>query len=105
MPKLKNQSIKFLLTSLRLPLDLHQQLLKKMEDLGETSLNKTIGMLLESALYNPRTDKHFQYTVMLYALMQEAILSLVEEPQSLLDRAEQRAAKILQNFSQSPLDV
>jgi hypothetical protein len=104
MPTLKNSADKFFPTSIRLPVDLHQRLLKKSEQMGQTSLNKTIQELLEMALHQQPLDKQLQYTVMLYALLREAIVSLVEEPESLLDRAEQKATKILGNYS-SAIDL
>ena len=101
---MKKSNHSLLPTSVRLPPDLHQKLLQKAKDFGQLSLNKTIQELLEFALHQQKMDKHVQYTVMLYALMREASLSLVEERESLLDRADKKAAKILESFS-SPLDA
>jgi metal-responsive CopG/Arc/MetJ family transcriptional regulator len=87
-------------TSIRLPAYLYQQLEQKSEEMGNLGISKTIQILLESALENQQTNNQFKYTIMTYALMQEAIASLVEDAQSLMGRADARAEQMIERLQE-----
>ncbi len=83
--------------SIRLPEHLHQQLELKSQQWGSIGISKTIQLLLQAAIENPADRDQSKYGFMTYTLLQEAILSLVEDADQLIDRATQKTEYIIRN--------
>jgi hypothetical protein len=72
--------------SIRLPEHLYQQLETKAHEMGDLKISDTIRILLCASL----SESTVRYDFKTYTLVYEAIMSLVDDPQSLIDRASQR---------------
>ncbi len=81
--------------SIRLPEHLYQQLEQKSQEWGGIGISKTIQLLLQAAMENPLDRDQSKYGVMTYTLVHEAILSLVEDGDGLIDRAHKQTEKIM----------
>jgi hypothetical protein len=66
--------------------------------MGNVGISKTIQILLESALEHQQTNNQLKYILMTYTLMQEAIISLVEDGHSLMNRANTKAEQMIERF-------
>lgn len=97
MPKVKDSVKETQPTSIRLPNHLYEQLELKFQQWGGIGISKTIQLLLKTAMENPPDRDQSKYGAMTYTLVHEAILSLVEDGDELIDRATQRAQKIISN--------
>ncbi len=97
MPKVKDSAKETQPTSIRLPNHLYQQLEQKSQEWGGIGMSKTIQLLLQAAMENPPDRDQSKYGAMTYTLLREAILSLVEDGDGLIDRATQRAHQIISN--------
>ena len=87
--------------SLKIPEDMHHQVLLKMEALGMDNVSDTIRYLLRLGLDNDKGNpdvlqkKALSYAIMSYCLIEESILSLTEEGSELSDRAHAKAEKLI----------
>jgi metal-responsive CopG/Arc/MetJ family transcriptional regulator len=77
--------------SIRLPEHLYQQLEQKSQAWGGIGISKTIQLLLQAAIADPTDRDQSKYGIMIYTLLREAILSLVEDGNELIERATQRS--------------
>ncbi len=98
MPKVKDSTKETQPTSIRLPNHLYEQLELKSQEWGGIGISKTIQLLLQAAIENPSDRDQSKYGVMTYTLLSEAILSLVEDGDGLIDRGRQQAEHLLANI-------
>lgn len=96
MPKLKNRAKEIQPTSIRLPNHLYEQLEQKSHEWGGIGISKTIQLLLQATMENSPDRDRSKYAVMTYTLLREAILSLVEDGDGLIDRAYQQFEQIME---------
>ncbi len=85
-------------TSIRLPNHLYQQLEQKSQEWGGIGISKTIQLLLQAAIENPPDRDQSKYGLMTYTLLSEAILSLVEDGDELIDRANKKYQNMTEHF-------
>ena len=98
MPKVKDRTKETQPTSIRLPNHLYEQLELKSQEWGGIGMSKTIQLLLQAAIENPPNSDQSKYGAMTYTLLCEAILSLVEDGDELIDRGRQQAKKLLETI-------
>ncbi|MBP6104011.1 MAG: hypothetical protein KBD23_04455 [Gammaproteobacteria bacterium] len=96
MPKVKDSAKETQPTSIRLPNHLYEQLELKSQEWGGIGISKTIQLLLQAAMENPPDRDQSKYGMMTYTLLREAILSLVEDGDGLIDRAYQQFEQIME---------
>ena len=87
--------------SIRLSNHLNELLTAKAKELGVDNMSEAIRLLLASVLESPQPDKSLQYTLMTYSLIQETLLSLVEDAEGIVDRASKKAENLTKALSKN----
>ena len=85
--------------SVRLLSDMYEQLQNKMRETGCKNISDLVRSALDAILDSPPPDKTQQYLVSIHTMIKEAILGIVDNGPSLLNKAEQQAAKIMENWT------
>ena len=88
--------------SVKIPELLYQKLEKKAENMGNLNLSEALRILLCAAVDNPNLESVSHYDIKTYALLNEAILSLVAESDTLISRAQQQAQQLIATIAQDP---
>jgi hypothetical protein len=86
------------LVSMRIPDVLYQKLEAKSIELEADNISETARFLLESVLEHPPIDRALQYSILSHFIIQESVLSLVDDGEKLLTRAEDQAKKIIEQL-------
>ena len=73
--------------SVKIPENLYEQLEYKAQEMGKLKISDAVRILLCASL----SESNMRYDLKTYTLVHEAIMSLVDDPQSLIDRAEQKS--------------
>ncbi len=87
------------LISMRIPDALYQKLEAKLIELEADNISETARFLLASVLEHPPIDRSLQYSILSHFIIQESILSLVDDGEKLLARAEDQAKKVIENLT------
>jgi len=88
--------------SVKIPESLYQQLKRKAQAMGNLKVSEALRILLCAGIDTPILDPKSHYELKTYALIHEAILSLVEDPDSLINRANQQAKKLAETMLKPP---
>jgi len=87
------------LVSTRISDSIYKKLLAKSKELEAENISETIRYLLEEIFDNPPIDQSLQYSIMSHFLIREAIISLVDDGDKLISRAEAKAKKVIEKLN------
>jgi hypothetical protein len=87
------------LVSMRIPDVLYQKLEAKSIELETDNISETARFLLESVLEQPPIDRALQYSILSHFIIQESVLSLVDDGEKLLNRAEVKTKKVIETLT------
>lgn len=84
------------IVSMRISDVFYQKLEAKSIELETVNISETARFLLESVLEHPPIDRTLQYSILSHFIIQESVLSLVDDGEKLLNRAEDQAKKVIE---------